>query len=442
MTPVIDVHAHVFNGMDIPLKGYLLSRSPDGFFEKTLLPLLAPSIARALRREMEPEESRGLFTRIKSSVVLNLAYLALGKQVRGWAETLVKSVEEITTEMLDTYDEDSIDLFVPLMFDYEYWFLNTPDTPMVEQIDRMAERIVIPHRGRIHPFVPFDPARELAFRKGLPNPDGEPEAHGSLALVKDAVENRGFIGVKVYNAMGYKPALNATVERERLRLPLHDSIYRFSGEEYDEVLEELYRFCVDREVPVTAHCFMDGMESYRDASWDFGQARFWRPVLERPEFRTLRLNLAHFGWNKEQPWDGDRSWVRDVCEMTGEFEFLYADSGHHRVILPDKRHYFERGYREIFEAHPHVKKKLLFGIDWHVVKRVKNFGNFKRAYESVLRGIDGFSEADLSDFLGGNALRFLGLTAGGENRKRLSRFYEAKSIDPPAWFREAGEVTA
>ncbi|MHC4601346.1 MAG: amidohydrolase family protein, partial [Planctomycetota bacterium] len=310
---------------------------------------------------------------------------------------------------------------------------------MASQVENLYRNVVLPSKGRIHPFVAFDPARELAYRNGVTNPDGKPEEHGSLNLVKDAIENKGFIGVKVYNAMGYKPIHNVTVEAHRRRLPLHDSKYRFSGADYDAVLSELYLYCVENEVPITAHCFMDGMESYPDASWDFGQARFWRDVLDREAFRNLRLNLAHFGWNKDQRYDGDRSWVRDICAMLPRYPHLYTDSAHHRVILDDKRDSFKEDYREICAHTPLVKKRLLFGIDWHVVKRVRNFENFKTCYREVLEHNSLFSKEELADFFGGNALRFLGLGPGERNRARLERFYADEGIDPPPWFVAAGE---
>ncbi|MHC5037887.1 MAG: amidohydrolase family protein [Planctomycetota bacterium] len=432
--PIIDVHAHLINAMDIPLKGFFLSRSPESLLQRLLLPLLAPFLARCLRRKLDPPTRAVFLNRILCETLLKVAQLALGKEMAGWGDTLSKTTEAVTEELFDTYGKDRIDLHVPLLLDYEYWFENTPDRLMKDQIDHLATRIVLPHEGRIHPFVAFDPARELAFRKGLTNPDGHPEEHGALNLVKEAVEKKGFIGVKLYNAMGYRPFNNRAVEREREGIPMHKSKYRFTGEEYDEVLSDCYRYCVENEVPITAHCFMDGMESYKDASWDFGQAVFWREVLDQEAFRDLRLNLAHFGWNKAQRYDGNRCWVTDICEMFADYPHLYADVGHHRVIVEEKKVLFQEDYKAMCARYPLVKERLLFGIDWHIVKRVRNYPDFLRCYLDVLQGDALFSEEEIADFLGGNALRFLGLTPGGKNRERLRAFYRTHGINPPAWF--------
>lgn len=440
MKPIIDVHAHIFNARDIPLKGYLLSRKPEEVIEKMLGPILIPFIAKCIRRKLNPKIKKNSIANILCRSTLKFVYKMMGKQYRNWVDTLTKEVKDITSEMVDTYKKDKIDLYVPLMIDYEYWFKNTPDNLIKDQIDGIYE-IVLMYKGQIHPFVPFDPARELAFRKNMPNPDGKPEEHGSLKLVKDAIENKGFIGVKLYNSLGYKPFNNATVDEKRRLIALHKKRYIFKGEEYDEVLSELYDYCVVNEVPISAHCVMDGIESYKDASWDFGKAIFWNDVLSQKRFKSLHLNLAHFGWNQKpgQGYYGDRSWIKDICDMLNRYDYLFTDVSHHRVILDKYCDRFKSDYKGIIRDYPGVKKRLLFGIDWHVIKRVKNFDNFKDKYVEVLSHDNLFSRGEIDDFLGTNALRFLGLLPGGKNRERLEAFYKAKKIDPPKWFKSTGK---
>ncbi|MHC4780040.1 MAG: hypothetical protein ACYTFG_15825, partial [Planctomycetota bacterium] len=171
MKPVIDVHAHLSNGMDLPLMGYLLSRRSNNVLERILLPMLAPILAGSLRKTMKRGLQGDLFTPKLWQFVLSFAYKALGKGVERWARTLGKSVREIAEELLDTYGDDGIDLFIPLILDYEYWFVNTPDNLIQDQIDHIYEEIIVPYGGRIHPFVAFDPARELAYLNSMTNPD-------------------------------------------------------------------------------------------------------------------------------------------------------------------------------------------------------------------------------------------------------------------------------
>jgi predicted TIM-barrel fold metal-dependent hydrolase len=434
MKIIIDVHAHIFNAKDIPLKGYLLSRKYDGILKHFAKPLI-PILASYIRRKLEPDKKNAGIQNALGSSALALACLFLGKEYKRWAETLSKEVVDIVAEMVTTFQKDRIDLYVPLMIDYEYWFKNTIDNPISDQFKLIYENIILPYRGTIHPFVAFDPARELVFRKGLKNLEGEPERCSSLSLVKDAIENKAFLGVKLYNALGYRPFNNKLVEEQRKRIAYHKDKYVFSGEEYDGVLSELYDYCIENEVPIITHCGMDGIESYKDASFDFGRAILWRDVLKQERYKNLRVDLAHFGWNKKQGHQGNRSWVQEICEMLGEFDNLYTDVSHHEVVVSKDLPKFKSAYQQLCHDFPVLKERLLFGIDWHVIKRVANFENFKDRYIEVLKNESLFSDDEIDAFLGGNALKFLGLLPGGKNRERLSQFYQTQSIDPPAWFK-------
>ena len=477
MKPIIDVHAHTFRGKDIPLKGFLLSRKYEWYI-KLLAPILFPIIAKCVRRE--EAEKRGLMC----GLVLELVYKYMGQGYRNWADILsIKEVAGVALRMVETFNKDGIELYVPLMIDYEYWFKNTQEPPIASQITDTYRDIVLPHEGKIHPFAPFDPARELAHRAGLPGPDypddGPPEKYISLDLVKDAIRNKGFIGVKIYNTLGYRPLGNAMVDDERRRI-FHDNKMKrycdFTGEQFDQVLTELYEFCVQEQVPITAHCVSNGVEAYPGASFDFGNPVFWQAVLDR--FPDLHLNLGHFGWNHpdgyypKAQWrrvlnqsilriqktvkmrsyramtarssaGGEKTWVREICEMLVRYKNLYTDVSHHGVVEKDNIGKYKAAYKAICADFPGaVRKRLLFGIDWHVITRVENYQNFKEKYIEVLKDGDLFTGDEIDDFLGGNALRFLGLLpldtepedGWTGNRKRLQRFYETNQIEPPAWF--------
>ena len=90
----------------------------------------------------------------------------------------------------------------------------------------------------LHPFIAFDPLRELAWRKD-PDPAGSP-----LERVIDAVLHKGFVGVKVYPPMGWRPAGNVLDDKRSAR----------DGPLLDEIVLDFARWCVEADVPVTAHC--------------------------------------------------------------------------------------------------------------------------------------------------------------------------------------------
>jgi predicted TIM-barrel fold metal-dependent hydrolase len=474
--PVIDLHAHVFRGRDIPLRGYLLSRE----YPEWYIRLFAPVLFRILERAI-CDDGRGALIQF----VKNLAVAYMGEGYRRWVDTLsLKDLGVITAKLIRTYRKDGVELFVPLMIDYEYWFRPTGMVPIAEQIDAVYRDAVLPYKGRIHPFAPFDPARELAHRAKLPGPGvpdgGPPEKYSSLEMAKEAVRNKGFIGVKVYNTLGYRPFGNAEVDKLRRGIFNRNGMRRYSdftGEQFDDVLAELYRFCEREQVPITAHCVYNGIEAYPRASFDFADPEYWIPVLEK--FPGLHVNLAHFGWDKPEEylpptrWNrflqtlreaGEASvswlgifefekrrvtWVRRIAQMLSEYPNLYTDVSHNSVTEDANLPKFRAAYAAMVRDYPGViPRKLLFGIDWHVIERVENFAAFPQRYLEVLQGGGIFTADQIRDFLGGNALRFLGLlppsgkekSRWSKNWSRLKSFYRKNRIRPPKWFREASRM--
>jgi len=455
MSPTIDVHTHIFSALDIPLEGYLLSRRSERRLGRLIdpwisifpMPQLFGYVARRARercvtRRLENDVKRGWFY----TAVLWLYGKLSNQRFLDWEDSLTGCSATNADRMIEAWPK--VDLFVPLMIDYEYWFANSLDNSLGEQIDTVYCDVVVPHLGKIHPFVPFDPARELAYRKGMVNPDGQLEKHCPLPLVKEAIECKGFIGVKLYNSLGYRPHGNADSElalkRRHIAVRNQKLPYLFDGEEYDEVLCELYDYCVDNEVPITAHCVMDGIEAYPGASLDFGQARFWDEVLRQERYKNLRLNLAHFGWNQSpgQGYAGSESRVRDVCRLIVKYDHVYTDVSHHRLSSRGGREQFVQGYRRMMTDFSSdiekIKRRILFGSDWHVLERMAGCREFLDDYQRVLEEAGLFADGELGRFRGGNALEFLGLLAGGSNRKRLLRLYQTHGTSVPEWYRLAG----
>jgi predicted TIM-barrel fold metal-dependent hydrolase len=451
MPPTIDVHTHIFSALDIPIEGYLLSRRSETRLGRYLDPVLSvfpmPQLftyvasrarERCVTRRLDEDAKRGWFY---TFLLWTYGKLAL-QRFLDWEDSLTSRSEVNGKLLLEIWPE--VDLFVPLMIDYEYWFKNSLDNGIGGQIDTVFENVILPHKGRIHPFVPFDPARELAYRKARISPDGQLEADRPMTLVKESIEEKGFIGVKLYNSLGYRPLGNAdarvSLMRRRIAVRNNKMTYLFEGDEYDEVLRELYDYCVDNEVPITAHCVMNGIEAYPGASFDFGQAKFWDEVLRQERYKNLHLNLAHFGWNQEpgQGYAGSESWAKDVCDLIVRYDNVYADVSHHRVLTRKGRKSFVDGYRQMRRDYSNdiekIKKRMLYGSDWHVLRRIRGYERFFEDYGRVLTEAEFFAEDELGDFRGGNALEFLGLLPGAKNHARLESFYRAHGTVPPAWF--------
>jgi predicted TIM-barrel fold metal-dependent hydrolase len=158
-------------------------------------------------------------------------------------------------------------------------------------------------------------------------------------------------------------------------------------------------------------------------------------VLNQERYKNLHLNLAHFGWYTPEGYIGKITWVKDICEMLDEYNYLFTDTSCHRVVLKKHIPKFKSDYKQICRDFPIVKERLLFGTDWHVLKRVPNFKEFKDKFIEVLKHEDNFNNVEIQNFLGGNALKFLGLYKGSKNLKRLEKFYKDQYINPPEWFK-------
>ena len=50
---------------------------------------------------------------------------------------LDKAIEGGLDDFMNTFQDDGIDLYVPLMIDYEYWFKNSPDNLIKDQIEHI-----------------------------------------------------------------------------------------------------------------------------------------------------------------------------------------------------------------------------------------------------------------------------------------------------------------
>ena len=79
------------------------------------------------------------------------------------------------------------------------------------------------------------------------------------------------------------------------------------------------------------------------------------------DFPDLYLCLAHFGGDEE--WERDinapESWVSKLVELMERYENFYVDLSYFIFDKKDK----EKKFKQLIEAHPEIKNKLLFGTD-------------------------------------------------------------------------------
>jgi len=135
-----------------------------------------------------------------------------------------RKIPEIWERLNETSRE--IDIWVPLMMDMSYAYPGCQPLLSLGDQRKAMMRLTLEAGGRVMPFYAFDP------RGGLE----------AVMRTKRAIETQGFVGVKLYPPLGFRPIGN-------------------EDKELDKALLELYGYCCKEEgnpVPIIAHCSWSG----------------------------------------------------------------------------------------------------------------------------------------------------------------------------------------
>ena len=458
----VDIHCHMFNATDIPINGFvrhvalhdglmsaplaalavkLVSGAPGYVGDKARLGGVVGGLERASAASADIEttfgaevaaavgelsdDERGLIaTQLPSSASPIGAEGAeafspdvLVRFVR-WAKLFCQSRLDLAT-LYDRFFSGAVVLAVPLLVDLSSGLADNAQTTLAQQIElfellsRASMMGLIPDAGqlRIHPFAGFDPKRALD--------DGS-----TVATVKDAVMNKGFIGVKVYPEMGWSPFCNTAANADTPE----------RAQALNAILDEFFGWCADNEVPVTAHCNRSNYPDPNSDAADFGSPDEWLQVLEAHP--RLRLNLGHFGGAHDtlQAY----TWTWTIANALASYDALYADVGcqHVEDAALMRVHFDVLG--KMAKSTP-MADRLMFGTDWYMEAVNPNPNDFLTEYQRRYEAA--FGSAQAVKFMSGNALRFLGLGAGSltANGRRLRQRYDGLGLVAPSWLgKEAG----
>jgi predicted TIM-barrel fold metal-dependent hydrolase len=478
-SPIVDIHCHNFNGDDLPVRGFVqrvelrhvpigssvsllldlvVQQAAPGFqtdkakldrllgeeeLESTYeLPTMAPPIDVEAQFEREVEEAlldlQDRNPAIVRRVGLELAQaeerppaeeglegvldiLGAVRRAIKWVKLFAKSRLDVTALMVATF-KDEIDLYCPLLVDMGASLGDFAATTMRQQVElqekisRLSMRGRLPGggKGRIHPFVGFDPRAEVKARMS-----GDLET--PLELVKTAIERYGFVGVKVYPPMGWRPIGNEAGA----------DMTAAEAAALDRALRDFYAWCEEKQVPVTAHCndsnYAD--DFYRDGR--FAGPDGWIAVLQ--EFPELHLNLGHFGGAREDEKLGGWPWT--ISRASTSFPHLYADVGNHDVYDSVLSGAYLEMLRRMFEepATEEMVRRIMYGSDWYMLALHPECERFLDTYRELFERRFG-SEATAA-FMGNTALRFLGFgDVANQNAQRLRARYERFAPDRiPTW---------
>jgi predicted TIM-barrel fold metal-dependent hydrolase len=324
----------------------------------------------------------------------------------------------------------AVDVLCPSQLDLNHWLkCDETATAQNDQV-RLLEQIAIMSGGTILPFVAYNPRTDLKH-------DG-----ASFARVVDAITNRGFIGVKLYPPMGYRPYGNAPQPGAETCPVLE------YGARIDERLGHLYAWCLKRNVPVMAHTSYSFGPTF--AHDECAAPPGWKRALEC--YEGLRVQAGHFGGDSEHALNQE-AWADQYVRMMGipQGKHLYAD-------LSNLSELFESGsrVREVIEplilrplsdgSGKLVTDRLIYGSDWYMTELTNVSAGYLCHMETYLRELEKkYEVAGIRErVLGRNAAQLYGLVPDPQcgpdtNWTRLKRYYTTKGIPTPAWM---GKVQA
>jgi predicted TIM-barrel fold metal-dependent hydrolase len=477
--PIVDIHCHNFNADDLPVRGFvqhvalhdsaispavaalldvIVQRGAPGYAEEKArldallgsstfddalegvvpaMPVVDP--LEQLEREVDAEllalkvRNPELAFRAAQDLAAEDARAAggeeeglidLGRSLRRgvkWAKLFTKSRLDLAAVLTSTYPE--VDLFCPMLVDLGAALGDSAKTTirqqviLQEKISRLSMLGLLPWRtdARIHPFVGFDPRHEVRSRRA-----GDIET--PLDVAKDAVHRFGFVGVKVYPPMGFRPINNVQV----------GEVSAAEAAELNEVLADLYAWCEAEQVPITAHCNNSNYAStvYEDAG--LAGPAGWIEVLDK--YEGLHLNLGHFGGAHAVEQAG--AWIYQIAAAAVPANFLFADTGNHKIYDKAVAQPYLNRLQQVFRQTGTMQQRLMYGTDWFMLAIFPDWEKFLSTYRDLYRAK--FDEAETDAFLGGNALRFLGFgDPANENNRRLWQRYQTYAPNQvPGWLAE------
>ena len=183
-----------------------------------------------------------------------------------------------------------------------------------------------------------------------------------------------FAGIKLYPQLGFDPYPKDPEERKKVK--------------------ELYRYCIEKRIPITTHC-SDGGYKTGDNNILTSPSGKWKTVLEK--FPELTLNFAHFGsqGNKKTKW---REAIIQFINSKEKYPNVYTD-----ISCNDMSPEYYNELEKSLNANPQLQEKVLFGSDFSI-------NMLATQTESYNQFLEPFANAKLSnqiDLCEGNPERFL-----------------------------------
>ncbi|MCP3963692.1 MAG: amidohydrolase family protein [bacterium] len=345
-----------------------------GALEEESLGLLGRGIDWVIRRFRRRGDD---FRRSDLHDILEALRIAAQADIAGVADWLMRQLDPadaavaLTLDITDGQGDDS-----------EIW---------ERQLQQTSDAIFA-YPGRLLPFVAVNSLRPDHFE-----------------IMTNALEKRGYVGVKLYPSLGY------TVD--------------------SDAMMRVYRYCHEHGVPLLMHCNRSGFV-VSDDSFKNADPSHWRPILER--FEGLKICFAHFGGSSDLTKEElpPESWARVILDLMQAHDGVYTDIAFHRAPM-ESDELAEGYFRRLsgFLDHPLVRDRVLFGTDFWLIRSRLSEANHWKFFEERLSAEHFKRIAEI------NTRRFLGLDGGNDAAQDFVDFVAARpdriESPPAAWLLDA-----
>lgn len=473
----IDVHTHFFNASDASVVGYLVHSmghttppavqrlliamqpvlnaligiAPTAADEYRQLQTLAPHmqgqslqagqasldelvsarrdlIARELAREMKKQGADRVYLDAKQSLLQSAQGRLSEQEIRetldpfameplaGTAGVTPRGVIQFMGCMLQerwmnlrtfqtAFQPRGIEAAFGALVDFDHWYRCPARSSMPDQM-RLHGAMSRLSGGYMLPLIAYNPWRDIV------------EDGAALELVKEAVRDHGFIGVKIYPPMGFFPFGNT-------RFDVNTTQKRPNASQLDARLRALFEWCADNHVPVMAHA---NRSAGRDmASDSFPEPRGWAALIEelQKQHRSPLVNLGHFGGDGDAvPGVASDTWTIEFSELMARpgGERVYGDIGYWTALRSCARDAaacdtVHARIRAAKQAFPGVGKRLMYGSDWFMMIKEADWQGYPADLAAALVDL-----VDLDDVFHRNALGCFGLGKDGPNVARIANY--------------------
>jgi len=295
------------------------------------------------------------------------------------------------------------------LVDFNYFYKDLSRSPLDDQIE-LHSLLAKQSGGFMLPLFAYNPWADI-------------KAGGTVWLDKlcKAVNEKGFIGAKIYPPVGFRPYGNTKAPKG------------LDPHALDAALKAFFLRCADLGIPVMAHA--NSTQGYDDAADDNSAPEGWRDLIKAmaADHKVPLVNLGHFGGNGgEGPGGKSNNWPLRFAQLMGEEggKHFYGDLAIWtglRECLPggdqgDCKLARDR-LQEARRAFAGLDQRLMYGSDWFMMIKERDWQRWPLDIASALGGLPGIPADYLHRVFHQNAMECFGLTSTGQNYTRLHKFF-------------------